>query len=84
MRRLADALGGEKDTKEEEGRGRRAARRRWRRSVCVVLAMKRWCALTRRTTVLFRLERGGSGAAVCVYGEATATQKGQEAQQTGD
>ncbi|XP_072232835.1 coiled-coil domain-containing protein 171-like [Leuresthes tenuis] len=81
VRRLADALGGEKDTGEEEGGGRRAARRRWRRSVCVVLALKRWCALTRRTTVLFRLERGGSAAAVCVYGEATATQKGQEAQQ---
>ncbi|KAM4536511.1 uncharacterized protein ccdc171 [Odontesthes bonariensis] len=85
VRRLADALGGEKDPEEEEeGRGRRAARRRWRRSVCVVLAIKRWCALTRRTTVLFRLERGGGAVAVCVYGETTATQKGQEAQQQDD
>ncbi|XP_071315951.1 coiled-coil domain-containing protein 171-like isoform X2 [Trachinotus anak] len=74
VKRLADALGGE----EEEDRGRRAVRR-WRRSVCVVLAVNRWRTLAERTTVLFRLERGGGGSAVCVCGEtATATQKGQD------
>ncbi|XP_039996621.1 coiled-coil domain-containing protein 171-like isoform X2 [Xiphias gladius] len=79
VRRLADALGGEEDEVEgEEERGRRAVRR-WRRSVCVVLAVRRWCALAQKTTVLFRLERGGGSTAVCVCGEsATATQKGQD------
>ncbi|XP_022622384.1 coiled-coil domain-containing protein 171, partial [Seriola dumerili] len=73
VRRLADALGGE----EEEGPGRRAVRR-WRRSVCAVLAARRWCTLAKKTTVLFRLEGGGGGSAVCVCGEsATATRKGQ-------
>ncbi|XP_040887530.1 coiled-coil domain-containing protein 171-like [Toxotes jaculatrix] len=78
VRRLADALRGEEEEEEEEERGRRAVRR-WRRSVCVVLAVRRWCALAKKTTVLFRLERGGSSLAVCVCARsATATQKGQD------
>lgn len=86
VKRLADALGGERDdTKEEEERGRRAVRRqRWRRSVCVVLAVRRWCALAKKTTVLFRLDRGGGSLSVCVCGElTTATQKGQDKSSTG-
>ncbi|KAF3698175.1 Coiled-coil domain-containing protein 171 [Channa argus] len=76
VRKLADALGGDKKDEKEE-RGRRAVRR-WRRGVCVVLAVRRWCALAKTTAVLFRLERSGSGPAVCVCGElATATQEGQ-------
>lgn len=84
VKRLADALGGEKDeTEEEEERGRRAVRR-WRRSVCVVLAVRRWCALAQKTAVLFRLERGGGSFSVCVCGElTTATQKGQDISSTG-
>ncbi|KAL7375433.1 hypothetical protein ABVT39_017153 [Epinephelus coioides] len=83
VRRLARALGGEEDEEgEEEGRRRRRAVRRWRKSVCVVLAVRRWCALGKQTTVLFRLERGGRGGgggpAVCVCGESTATQKSQD------
>ncbi|KAM7366641.1 hypothetical protein PAMP_016062 [Pampus punctatissimus] len=86
VRRLAGALGGEEgdeEEKEEEekGRGRRRrAVRRWRRSVCVVLAVRRWRAFAKKTTVLFRLERsGGPTVCVCVCGnEATATQKGQD------
>uniref|UniRef100_A0A3Q3LK77 Coiled-coil domain containing 171 n=2 Tax=Mastacembelus armatus TaxID=205130 RepID=A0A3Q3LK77_9TELE len=78
VRRLADALGGDGD-QEEEGRRRRRAVRRWRRSVCVVLAARRWWVLGKKTTVLFRLERGGGRPALCVCGEsATATQKGQD------
>ncbi|KAK2863391.1 hypothetical protein Q5P01_002924 [Channa striata] len=81
VRRLADALGGDSDDKKEE-RGRRAVRR-WRRSVCVVLAVRRWCALAKTTPVLFRLERSGRGPAVSVCGElATATQKGQRVRGT--
>ncbi|XP_051250965.1 coiled-coil domain-containing protein 171 isoform X2 [Dicentrarchus labrax] len=77
VRRLAAALGGEED-KEEEGRGREAVRR-WRRSVCVVLAVRRWRALTKQTTVLFRVERGGGEPAVGVCGGSpTATQKGHD------
>ncbi|XP_054457563.1 coiled-coil domain-containing protein 171-like [Anoplopoma fimbria] len=66
VRRLAGALGGEEEEDEEEERKRRRRRmavRRWRRSVCVVMAVKRWRALTQQTTVLFRLETG-----VCVCG----------------
>ncbi|XP_038587042.1 coiled-coil domain-containing protein 171-like [Micropterus salmoides] len=80
VRTLARALGGEEDEEEEEAKRsrRRAVRRRWRRSVCVVLAVRRWRALAKQTTVLFRLERGGGVPAVCVCGEsATATQKGE-------
>lgn len=77
MRRLARALGGEE---EEEGRRRRRAVMRWRRSVCVVLAVRRWRALANQTTVLFRLDVGGSRPAVCVCGESvTASRKGQDA-----
>ncbi|XP_058482008.1 coiled-coil domain-containing protein 171-like [Solea solea] len=74
VRTLVDALGGED---EEEERGKRAARR-WRRSVCAVLAVRRWRSLAKNSTVMFRLEGGGSGLAVCVCGDTTtATQKGQ-------
>ncbi|XP_037541976.1 coiled-coil domain-containing protein 171 [Nematolebias whitei] len=77
VRRLAEAFRGEE---EEEGRGRRALRR-WRRSVCAVLAMRRWCSLSRRTTVLFHVDRGGGR--ICVCGDSsTATQKGQADPQT--
>ncbi|KAF0028919.1 hypothetical protein F2P81_018024 [Scophthalmus maximus] len=77
VRRLAGALGGEEDEDEEEERGRRAVRR-WRRSVWAVLAARRWRALAKETTVLFRLERGGGGPDVCVCGDvARATQEGQ-------
>ncbi|XP_074480289.1 uncharacterized protein ccdc171 [Sebastes fasciatus] len=74
VRRLVGALGGEEDGGEEEEGRRRRAVRRWRRSVCVVLAVRRWCSLSKQTTVLFRLERGGGGVlAVCVCGDAAAT-----------
>ncbi|XP_042257973.1 coiled-coil domain-containing protein 171-like [Thunnus maccoyii] len=85
VRRLAGALGGEEggeeEEKEERGRRRRRAVRRWRRSVCVVLAVRRWRAFANKTAVLFRLERGDGGPAVCVCvcgNKATATQKGQD------
>lgn len=75
VRRLADALGGEKTEEEERGR------RRWRRSLWAVLAVKRWTALRKRTTVLFRMEAGGGGVAVCMCGDSpTETLKGQFAQ----
>lgn len=85
VKRLADALGGDKEEMEdEEGRRRRAVRRRWRRSVCVVLAVRRWCALAKKTAVLFRLDRGGGGFSVSVWGELTmATQKGQDISSSG-
>ncbi|XP_034424677.1 coiled-coil domain-containing protein 171-like [Hippoglossus hippoglossus] len=76
VRRLANALGDEEDD-EEERRGRMAVRR-WRRSVWAVLAVRRWCTLAKKTTVLLRVERGGGAPAVCVCGEtATATLKVQ-------
>ncbi|KAM3857465.1 coiled-coil domain-containing protein 171 [Diretmus argenteus] len=83
VRRLASALGGEEE--EEGGGSRRRAVMRWRRSVCVVLAVRRWCVLARRSTVLFRLEQGGGGQAVCVCvdGEsATESRKGHDAPTT--
>ncbi|KAI3375822.1 hypothetical protein L3Q82_003750 [Scortum barcoo] len=73
VRRLVGALGGDE---EEEGRRSRAVRR-WRRSVCVVLAVRRWRSLANQTMVLFRMERGGRATAVCVCGETTATREGQ-------
>lgn len=76
VRRLAAALGSEED--EEEGRRRRAVRR-WRRSLCVASAVRKWRALARQTTVLFRAEVGGGGPAVGVcVGLTTATQKGRD------
>ncbi|XP_036968760.1 coiled-coil domain-containing protein 171 [Acanthopagrus latus] len=85
VRRLAGALGSDEDEEEEdEEEGRRRAERsravrRWRRSVCVVLAVRRWRVLAQQTAVLFRVEVGGGGPAVCVCGGATtATQKGQD------
>ncbi|KAM4714017.1 coiled-coil domain-containing protein 171 isoform 2-T2 [Anableps anableps] len=77
VRRLADALGGEKTEEEEEEQRRRTMRRRWRRSMCAVLALKRWMALSKKTKVMFRLERSGGSVAVCMCGEElTATLKG--------
>lgn len=82
VRRLVDALEGEKDQEKEEEKKRERTRRatkRWRRTVCAVLAVRRWCSLARNTTVLLRLERGGGAPAVCVCGGAdTATQKGRD------
>ncbi|XP_077962091.1 coiled-coil domain-containing protein 171 isoform X1 [Gasterosteus aculeatus] len=77
VRRLARALGGEEeDEEEEESRRRRwAAAGRWRRSVCAVLAARRWSALGQRSTVLFRLETGE-----CV---TMATGRSQEAERSG-
>ena len=90
VRRLAGALGGDEDEEEEdEEEGRRRAERsravrRWRRSVCVVLAVRRWRVLAQQTSVLFRVEVGGGGPAVCVCGGATtATQKGQDSVRAG-
>ncbi|KAM8898532.1 LOW QUALITY PROTEIN: uncharacterized protein ccdc171 [Spinachia spinachia] len=77
VRRLAQALGGEEE-EDEEGRRRSrrwAAAARWRRSVCAVLAARRWSALGQRSTVLFRLETG--------EGVTMATRKGQEAERSG-
>ncbi|XP_076580925.1 coiled-coil domain-containing protein 171 isoform X2 [Chaetodon auriga] len=79
VRRLAGALGGEEDEEEARGERRRRAVRRWKRSVCAVLAARRWRVLAKRTTVLFRVERGGGGTAVCVCrGSNTATRRGQK------
>ncbi|KAM9426728.1 uncharacterized protein ccdc171 isoform 2-T2 [Pholidichthys leucotaenia] len=73
VRRLTDALGNEKEEKEGE------VVRRWRRSVCAVLAVRRWRSLAKKTTVLFRLERGDGAPAVSVCGEeAMDTQKDKE------
>ncbi|XP_068164871.1 coiled-coil domain-containing protein 171 isoform X2 [Antennarius striatus] len=78
VRRLAGALGGEKGEEEEKG-GKGRAVRRWRRSVCVVLAVRRLRELARETTVLFRLEMKDDRPAVRVCGGLyTATQKGQD------
>lgn len=81
VRRLAAALGGE----EDEGEGRRKrAQDRWRRSVCVVSAVRRWRLLARRTTVLFQVEVGGGPPAVGVCGGSTAaTQKSRDGMSTG-
>ncbi|KAF7643831.1 hypothetical protein LDENG_00232420 [Lucifuga dentata] len=75
VRRLASALEGEEEEKEEETGRRRRAARRWRRSICVALAVKRWCVLAKRSLVLFRVETGGGGGvvSVCVCGGAATT-----------
>ncbi|XP_047242786.1 coiled-coil domain-containing protein 171-like [Girardinichthys multiradiatus] len=79
VRRLADALGGEKEEEEEEEEKRRRTMRRWRKSVCAVLALKRWMALSKKTMVLFRLERSGGSVAVCMWGDSrTATLKDEK------
>lgn len=65
MRRLAAALG---DEEEEAGGKRKRAVRWWRRSVWAVLAVRKWCLLGRQTTVLFRVEVGGTGPAIGVCG----------------
>lgn len=81
VRSLAAALGGEEE--EDEG-SRTRALKRWKRSVCVVLAVRRWRLLARRTTVLFLVEVGGGAPAVGVCGgSTTATQKGQDGVSTG-
>lgn len=46
VRGLVLALGGEK---QEGGRSRRTARSRWRRTLCVVLAVSRWRLVIRKT-----------------------------------
>uniref|UniRef100_G3N5B2 Coiled-coil domain containing 171 n=1 Tax=Gasterosteus aculeatus aculeatus TaxID=481459 RepID=G3N5B2_GASAC len=74
-RRLARALGGAEEEEEESRRRRWAAAGRWRRSVCAVLAARRWSALGQRSTVLFRLETGE-----CV---TMATGRSQEAERSG-
>ncbi|XP_061619906.1 coiled-coil domain-containing protein 171-like isoform X3 [Phyllopteryx taeniolatus] len=74
LRRLADALGGDEGGRSEGG-GRSPARRRWGKYVCVVSALRRWRAVGRRSTELFRLETGGAGVVVCV---ATATLMGED------
>nr|XP_015796112.2 coiled-coil domain-containing protein 171 isoform X1 [Nothobranchius furzeri]XP_015796113.2 coiled-coil domain-containing protein 171 isoform X1 [Nothobranchius furzeri]XP_015796114.2 coiled-coil domain-containing protein 171 isoform X1 [Nothobranchius furzeri] len=83
VRRLVDALGGERDKEVVEEERRRRTVRRWRRSVWVVLAMKWWCALTKKKTVLLYLDRGGGAVGVC-GGLFTATQKGQKAPETAE
>lgn len=75
VRRLARALGGAEEEEEESRRRRWAAAGRWRRSVCAVLAARRWSALGQRSTVLFRLETGE-----CV---TMATGRSQEAERSG-
>lgn len=65
VRRLAAALG---DEEEEAGGRRRRAVRRWRRSVWVVLAVRKWHLLGRQTMVLFQVEVGGTGPAIGVCG----------------
>ncbi|XP_061768947.1 coiled-coil domain-containing protein 171-like isoform X2 [Nerophis ophidion] len=72
LRRLAGALGGDED--ERGGHGRRA-RRRWRKYACVLSALRRLRAFAKRSTVLFRVERGSGRPAVYV---ATATLMGQD------
>ncbi|RVE60871.1 hypothetical protein OJAV_G00185160 [Oryzias javanicus] len=79
VRRLAEALGGDEEQQEEGGGGR--ALRRWRRSVCAVLAARRWSLLARKTQVVFRVERGGATVCVCAD-SVTAAAKGQDSPQT--
>uniref|UniRef100_A0A3B3HSA5 Coiled-coil domain containing 171 n=1 Tax=Oryzias latipes TaxID=8090 RepID=A0A3B3HSA5_ORYLA len=76
VRRLAGALGG--DEEEEGGEGR--AVRRWRRSVCALLAVRRWSLLGRKTQVVFRVEGGGATVGVCA--DSTASAKGQDCTET--
>lgn len=81
MRRLAAALSGE-DKEEEEGR---KAVRRWRGAVWAVLAVRRWHEMARRTTLLFRVEVEGSGAALGVCRVSTKeARKGQISDSTGE
>lgn len=76
VRKLADALGGERtEEEEEEERGRRA-RRRWRSGAGAVMAVNRWTALRKETEVVLRLERSGGSVCVCAA-PRTAAQKGQ-------
>ncbi|XP_061922911.1 coiled-coil domain-containing protein 171-like isoform X4 [Entelurus aequoreus] len=72
LRRLAGALGGDED---EGGGQRRRARRRWRKYACVLSAVRRLRAFAKRSTVLFRVERGSGRPAVYV---AMATLMGQD------
>ncbi|KAK5875440.1 hypothetical protein CesoFtcFv8_026524 [Champsocephalus esox] len=72
VRRLLGALGKEEEEEEEEGRKRKVAVRRWRKSVCVVMAVRRWRWISKHTAVVFRLQKGGGCS-------ATETQEGQPA-----
>lgn len=65
LRNLAAALGDEEDG---SGRRREMVVRRWRRSVCVVRAIRRWRSLSRQTSVLFQVEVGGAKPAIGVCG----------------
>lgn len=76
VRKLADALGGERtEDEEQEERGRRA-RRRWRSGAGAVMAVNRWMALRKETEVVLRLERSGGSVCVCAA-PRTAALKGQ-------
>ncbi|PWA28102.1 hypothetical protein CCH79_00018260 [Gambusia affinis] len=77
VRKLADALGGERtEDEEQEERGRRA-RRRWRSGAGAVMAVNRWMALRKETEVVLRLERSGGSVCVCAA-PRTAALKGAE------
>lgn len=67
LRRLAAALG---DEEEEAGGGGRRGMvvRRWKRSVWVVRAARRWRSLGRQTSVMFQVEVGGARPTVGVCG----------------
>ncbi|XP_061152278.1 coiled-coil domain-containing protein 171-like isoform X1 [Syngnathus typhle] len=72
LRRLAGALSGDGGEKTLEGT---LAKRRWKKYVCVVSALRWWRAVGRRSMELFRLEMGGAGPVVCV---ATAALTGED------
>ncbi|XP_054863442.1 coiled-coil domain-containing protein 171-like isoform X1 [Amphiprion ocellaris] len=73
VRRLGDALGAQEEEQEDGGRRSRPLRR-WRRTVWVVMAVRRWRQLAANTTLLFQVETGGR--TVCVCG-GSATLEGQ-------
>ncbi|XP_056156773.1 coiled-coil domain-containing protein 171-like [Lampris incognitus] len=82
VRRLALALGEEAEEKGGRG-GQERGRRRWRRGVCAVLALRRMCVLARHSSVLFRLDTHAQVVSVCVCGEpATAAEEGHMAPTT--
>ncbi|XP_019711546.1 coiled-coil domain-containing protein 171 isoform X1 [Hippocampus comes] len=72
LRRLACALGGDGGERKTQGS---SARRRWRKYMCVVSALRWWRAIGRRSMELFRLEMGQAGPVVCV---ASSTLMGGE------
>uniref|UniRef100_A0A672ZCN8 Coiled-coil domain containing 171 n=1 Tax=Sphaeramia orbicularis TaxID=375764 RepID=A0A672ZCN8_9TELE len=59
--------------------------RRWRRTLCVLSALRTWRILGKNTCVMFQLELGGGPAVgLSVCGESTAAQEGQNTQRTDD